>query len=162
MRTTPKTHATSKSQSHEKSAIDLLKADHKNVEEMFSVYEETQGESKKKKLAAEICNALAVHAQVEEELFYPEVKAALKDKELVPEATVEHGVIKDLVAQIEGDEEGGEMFDARVKVLSEYVKHHVKEEESEIFPKLKQSSLDLVELGTRMAESFEHLRAAKH
>ena len=95
-------------------------------------------------------------------MFYPDVKAALKDKELVPEAAIEHGTIKNLIAQIEGDEPGSEMYDARIKVLSEYVKHHVKEEESEMFPKIKQSSLDLAELGARMAERQENLRAARH
>lgn len=162
MRTAHKTQAESKAHSKEKSAIDLLKADHEKVIEMFSEYQQTHAESKKRKLAAEICNALTVHAQVEEELFYPEVKAALHDKELVPEATVEHAVMKDLIAQIESDEQGGEMYDAKVKVLAEYVKHHIKEEQSEIFRKVKQSSLDLAELGARMAERFDHLRAAKH
>lgn len=162
MVTPAKTRAEPKEHGKETNAIDLLKADHKKVTELFSEFEHTHGESKKKKLATEICEALTVHAQVEEELFYPDVKAALKDKELVPEAAVEHGVIKDLVAQIEGDEEGGEMYDAKVKVLSEYVTHHVKEEESELFPKIKQSHLDLVELGSRMAQRFESLRAARH
>lgn len=162
MRTTAKTSSEKKTHAKEENAVNLLKADHAKVAELFSEFEQTHTASKKKKLAAEICNALTVHAQVEEEMFYPEVKAALKDQELIPEATVEHSVIKDLVAQIESDQEGGEMYEARVKVLSEYVKHHVKEEESEIFPKLKQSSLDLAELGARMAERFESLRAAKH
>jgi len=162
MGTTAKTPSASKSHAKEKSAIDLLKADHKKVTELFSEYEQTHAMGKKKELAAEICSALTVHAQVEEEMFYPDVKAALKDKELVPEAAVEHGVIKNLVAQIESGEQDEEMYDAKVKVLSEYVRHHVKEEESEMFPKIKQSSLDLVELGARMAEGFENLRVARH
>lgn len=161
-KTPSKTKSVSKSHGREKNALDLLKADHKQVDGLFAEFEQTTAAAKKRNLAAEICTALTVHAQVEEEMFYPEVKAALKDKELVPEATIEHGVIKDLVAQIQADQQGGEMFDARVKVLSEYVKHHVKEEEKEIFPKIKQSGLDLEELGARMAERFETLRAAKH
>lgn len=162
MRSTHKTQDVTKARAEEKSALDLLKSDHEKVAELFSEYEQTHTESKKKKLAAEICNALTVHAQVEEEIFYPEIKAALNDKELVPEATVEHAVMKDLIAQIESDEQGGEMYDARIKVLSEYVKHHIKEEQSEIFRKVKQSSLNLDELGARMAERFDSLRAAKH
>ena len=79
------------------------------------------------------------------------MKAALKDKLLVPEATVEHAGVKDLIAQLKGVEPDGEMFDAKVKVLSEYVKHHVKEEQNEMFPKAKAASLDMVELGARMA-----------
>lgn len=162
MASTAKTHAVSKSQGKEKNAIDLLKADHEKVTELFSEYEQARTTTQKKKLATEICTALTVHAQVEEEMLYPDAKAAMNDTELVPEATVEHSTIKNLVAQIEAEEPGGEMYDAKVKVLSEYVKHHVKEEEKEIFPKLKKSSLDLVELGARMAERLEILRAARH
>lgn len=162
MRPDQKTQTETKTHAKEKTALELLKADHEAVAEMFAEYEQTHTASKKKKLAADICNALTVHAQVEEEIFYPEVKAALKDKSLVPEAAVEHAVIKDLIAQIEGDQEGGEMYDATVKVLSEYVKHHIKEEQGELFRKVKQSSLDLSELGARMAERFDDLRAAKH
>lgn len=162
MGTTAKTTSVSKSHAKEKNAIDLLKADHKRVTELFSQYEETHAAGKKKELAAEICSALTVHAQVEEEIFYPQVKAALKDKELVPEAAVEHGVIKELIAKIQSGNQDEEMYDAEVKVLSEYVKHHVKEEEHEMFPKIKQSSLDLVELGARMGERFQSLRVARH
>ena len=113
--------------------------------------------SNKKALVAEICTALGLHAQIEEEIFYPAVKAALKDKLLVPEATVEHATVKDLLAQIEGVEPDGEMYDAKVKVLSEYVKHHVKEEQNEMFPKVRATSLDLAELGARMASRKEEL-----
>ena len=162
MRSEQKTETTTKAHAKEKSALELLKADHEKVTQMFEEYEETHTASKKRKLATEICEALSVHAQVEEELFYPEVKAALKDKTLVPEATVEHAVMKELIAQIESDEEGGEMYDATIKVLSEYVKHHIKEEQGELFRKVKQSSLDMAELGERMAARFEDLRAAKH
>ena len=115
--------------------------------------------AKKKALVADICTELSVHAQIEEEIFYPAIKAALKDKLLVPEATVEHGGVKDLIAQLEGVEPDGEMYDAKVKVLSEYVKHHVKEEQNEMFPKVKASSLDLVELGARMAARRDDLLA---
>jgi hemerythrin superfamily protein len=83
--------------------------------------------SQKKEIVAQICNELSVHAEVEEEIFYPAVKEALKDQELVLEATVEHATLKDLIAQVKGIEPDGEMFDAKIKVLSEYVKHHVKE-----------------------------------
>ena len=134
-----------------KDAIALLKADHQAVSDMFAEYEKTRSVPKKKALVADICTALSVHAQIEEEIFYPAVKAALKDKLLVPEATVEHSGVKDLIAQLEGVEPDGELYDAKVKVLSEYVKHHVKEEQTEMFPKAKASSLDMIELGARMA-----------
>jgi len=142
-----------------KDAIAMLKADHAAVSEMFAEYEKSRSIPKKKALVAEICTALSVHAQIEEEIFYPAVKAALKDKLLVPEATVEHTSVKDLIAQIEGLEPDGEMYDAKVKVLSEYVKHHVKEEQNEMFPKVKSSSLDTVELGAQMAARKEELMA---
>lgn len=142
-----------------KDAIALLKADHEAVSDLFSEYEKTRSVSQKKALVAEICIALSVHAQVEEEIFYPAVKAALKDKLLVPEATVEHAGVKDLIAQLEGVEPDGEMYDAKVKVLSEYVKHHVKEEQNEMFPKAKTSSVDMADLGARMAARKEELLA---
>ena len=118
-------------------ATTLLRADHKKVDELFQQYEKSRATARKRTLVAQICLELSVHAQVEEEIFYPAVKAALKDKEMVPEATVEHATLKSLIAQVEGKEPDGEMFDAKVKVLSEYVKHHVKEEETEMFPRAR-------------------------
>ena len=133
-------------------ATALLKADHKLVATLFADYETTNSKSKKKQLVAQICKELSIHAQVEEEIFYPAVQKALKDHELVPEATVEHATLKDLIAQIKDVEPDGDMFDAKVKVLSEYVTHHVKEEEGEMFPEAKNTKLDLVGLGAQMAE----------
>ena len=138
-------------------AIALLKADHEAVSQLFAEYEKTRSVPNKKTLVAKICTALSVHAQIEEEIFYPAVKTALKDKLLVPEATVEHASVKDLIAQLKGVEPDGEMYDAKVKVLSEYVKHHVKEEHNELFPKAKASSLDMAELGAQMAARKDEL-----
>ena len=149
--TATKTAAPRKAQPAPKDAIALLKSDHEAVSHLFAEYEKTRSVANKKALVAQICTALSVHAQIEEEIFYPAVKVALKDKLLVPEATVEHAGVKDLIAQLKGVEPDGEMFDAKVKVLSEYVKHHVKEEQNEMFPKAKAASLDMVELGARMA-----------
>ena len=143
-------------------ATALLRADHKEVDALFKEYEATNSVAKKKTLVSQICTALTVHAQIEEEIFYPAVKLALKDKELIPEASVEHATLKNLIAQIEGIEPDGEMYDAKVKVLSEYVKHHVKEEQNEIFPKAKESSkLDLVDLGVKLQERKNELLAAQ-
>ena len=153
------TRAPSKVKPAPKDAIALLKADHEAVSELFAEYEKTRSVPNKKALVAEICTALSLHAQIEEEIFYPAFKAAMKDKLLVPEATVEHAGVKDLIGQLEGAEPDGEMYDAKVKVLSEYVKHHVKEEQTEMFAKAKGSSLDLVELGTRMAARRSELLA---
>lgn len=160
MTTTTKTSPTPKAAAP-KDAIELLRADHKAVSGLFADYEKTRSAAKKKELVAEICSELSVHTQIEEEIFYPAVKAALKDKLLVPEGTIEHGGIKDLIAQLEGIEPDGEMYDAKVKVLSEYVEHHVKEEQTEMFPKAKTTSLDLVELGARMAVRKVDLLAAR-
>ena len=150
-----------------KDACDLLDADHKAVKKMFKEYEELTGSrarsaaQKKIDLAHQICQELTVHAQIEEEIFYPDVKLALKDKLLVPEATVEHAGVKGLLSELAGIEPNGEMYDAKVKVLSEYVKHHVKEEQNEMFPKVKESSLDLDDLGARMAARKTELLAAR-
>ena len=161
MTTTTKTANGATSTAGAKDAIALLKADHANVSELFSDYEKVRSNAKKKTLVAEICTKLSVHAQIEEEIFYPAVKAALKDKLLVPEATVEHAGVKELIAQLEGLEPDGEMYDAKVKVLSEYVKHHVKEEQNEMFPKVSSTSLNLVELGALMATRKADLLAAR-
>ena len=138
-------------------ATAMLRADHKLVSGLFAQYEKTQSTSKKKQLVDKICTELSVHAQVEEEIFYPAVKEALDDHELVPEATVEHASLKALIAEVEGVEPDGEMFDAKIKVLSEYVKHHVKEEHSEMFPKAKATDLDMKELGAKIAARKEVL-----
>lgn len=161
MTTTTKTTAASKTTPAAKDAIAMLKADHGTVSDLFEEYEKATTSKKKMALVAEICTELSVHTQIEEEIFYPAIKTALKDKLLVPEATVEHAGVKDLIAQIEGVEPDGEMFDAKVKVLSEYVKHHVKEEQNEMFPKVKASSLDLVALGAQMATRKADLLAAR-
>lgn len=140
-------------------ATALLKADHKVVSMLFEQYESAKSSTKKKAIVAQICTELTVHAQIEEEIFYPQVKEALKDKELIPEATVEHATLKELIAQIEDGEPDDEMYDAKVKVLSEYVKHHVKEEQNEIFPKAKASKLDMYALGEQLIQRKEELLA---
>lgn len=159
----PKSDTSSKTRTSAKAqeATALLRADHKLVGELFSEYEKTTATTKKKQLVAKICSELSVHAQVEEEIFYPAVKQALKDKELVPEATVEHATLRALIAQVEGIEPNGEMFDAKIKVLSEYVKHHVKEEQEEMFPKARATDLDMSELGAQLAERKAELFAQR-
>lgn len=140
-------------------ATALLKADHKLVSMLFEQYESAKSSTKKKAIVSQICTELTVHAQIEEEIFYPQVKEALKDKELIPEATVEHATLKELIAQIEDGEPDDELYDAKVKVLSEYVKHHVKEEQNEIFPKAKASKLDMYVLGEQLIQRKEELLA---
>jgi len=142
-------------------AIALLRADHKKVSALFDEFEKTRASSRKKAIVAEICQELTVHTALEEEIFYPAVKDALKDHELVPEANVEHASVKDLIAQVEGVEPDGEVYDARVKVMGEFVKHHVKEEQNEMFPKAQKTKLDLVALRDQMMARKEELLAAQ-
>ena len=138
-------------------AIALLKADHKVVEGLFRDFEITGSDKKKKQIVDEICKELTIHAQIEEEVFYPAVQKALKDHELVPEAIVEHASLKELIAAVKGIEPNGDMYDAKVKVMAQYVKHHVKEEEREMFPEAKESNLDMAELGARIIERKQQL-----
>lgn len=145
-----------------KDAIALLREDHKKVSALFEEFEKARSASVKKRLVQIICQELTVHTQIEEEIFYPAVKAALKDKELVPEARVEHDSVKALIAQVQDVEPDGEDYDAKVKVMGEFVKHHVKEEQNEMFPKARKSRLDLAELGQQMAERKEQLMQQLH
>lgn len=142
-------------------ATTLLRADHKLVSGLFEKYEKATTKAMKKKLVSEICMELSVHAQVEEEIFYPAVKKALKDHELIPEASVEHATLKSLIAQVEGVEPDGEMFDAKIKVLCEYVEHHVKEEQNEMFPKAKATQLNMMELGDKITARKQELIAKR-
>lgn len=161
MATTEKNTTKRGAASETQDATALLHADHEHVSALFSQYENARSPTKRMHLVSQICAELAVHAQVEEEIFYPAVKRALKDKELVPEATVEHASLKELISQVEGVQPDGEMFDAKIKVLSEYVKHHVKEEEGEIFPKAKSARLDMADLGARMSARKHELVAQR-
>jgi hemerythrin superfamily protein len=133
-------------------AISLLKQDHKEVSALFKKFE--SADSGKGDIAAEVCKLLTVHAQIEEELFYPAAREALENSEegedLLDEAEVEHASAKELIAQIEASEEGEHLFEAKVTVLGEYIKHHVEEEEKELFPKVSKTDLDLDTLGKQL------------
>jgi len=131
---------------------------------MFKDYEEltnSRGRTvaqKKMDLARQICQELTVHAQIEEEIFYPALRAVLKDTDMLAEAEVEHQSAKDLIAQIEGMSEADEMFDAKVTVLGEYIDHHVKEERNEMFPKARAArKLDLVAMRDELMARKEEL-----
>jgi len=137
-----------------KDAIALLKADHRQVEKWFKEFSKARAASRKKKLATQICGALRVHTTIEEEIFYPAFLAATKDEELHHEAAVEHDGAKKLIATIESTSPDDEYYDARVTVLSEMIKHHVKEEEQPggMFAEARKSDMDLDWLGERMKE----------
>lgn len=145
-------------------AIKLLKDDHKEVEGWFDSFEETNSASKKQKLANQICLALRVHTQIEEEIFYTACREAGIEEDMMDEADVEHDGAKKLIAEIESGKPGDDHWDAKVKVLGEMIKHHVKEEEQRggMFAKAKQADLDLKELGAEMkARKDELMKAAK-
>jgi hemerythrin-like domain-containing protein len=142
-------------------AIKLLTADHREVKELFQRYQalvdHEEDDDIKLELAQQICGLLTVHAQIEEEIFYPAAQDAIKEPDLVDEATVEHASAKDLIAQLQSSDPSEDLFDAKVKVLGEYIDHHVKEEESELFPQTRKAKLDLKELGARLLERKEAL-----
>ena len=149
--------------SNSKDAIALLKADHRQVEKWFAAFKKARAASRKKTLAEQICNALKVHTTIEEEIFYPAFLAATEDAKLHHEAEVEHDGAKKLIAEIEGAGPGDEYFDARVIVLSEMIKHHVKEEEQPggMFAEARKSGMDLDALGQRMKARKEQLTTRK-
>ena len=141
-------------------AITLLTQDHENVAQMFEQFEALgdRARASKKKLATQICTELTKHATAEEEIFYPAVRAAgKKEEELIDEAVVEHASAKDLIAQIMEMEPTEELFDAKVKVLGDIIEHHVKEEETEMFPKARQAGLDLATLGQQIEERKQQI-----
>ena len=119
------------------SALDVLEQDHREVEEWFDEYNELkEDDNRKGALAEKICLALKVHAQIEEEIFYPRARKATKENDLIDEAAVEHSAAKHLIGEIEGMKVDEELYDAKIRVLGEMVKHHIKEEEKELFPEL--------------------------
>jgi len=140
-------------------AIKLLKDDHAEVKKWFKQYESLEDDGEKQALADQICLALTVHAQIEEEIFYPAAREAIDDDDLLDEAEVEHASAKQLIAEIQSMKAGDRLFDAKVTVLGEYIDHHVEEEEKEMFPESRDSDLDLKALGVQLAERKAELMA---
>jgi hemerythrin superfamily protein len=134
-------------------AIALLKADHRQVEEWFEQFEKARDENRKQTLATRICNALKIHTMIEEEIFYPAFLEATEEEDTHHEAIVEHNGAKKLIAEIEEGGPDDDYFDAKVSVLSEMIKHHVKEEEGPggMFSEARDSDMDLAELGRILA-----------
>lgn len=136
-------------------AIAMLSADHKKVKKLFSDFDklkEEGSEQEKTALVEQICNELKIHTEIEEEIFYPAVRKAIDDADLMDEALVEHAGAKELIAQLEQASPDEDLYDAKVTVLGEQIKHHVKEEEGEIFPKAKKAKLDTHSLGALMSK----------
>jgi hemerythrin superfamily protein len=142
-------------------AIALLKADHRQVEEWFGQFEKARDDDRKQSLATKICMALKVHTTIEEEIFYPAFLEATEDKELHHEAEIEHDGAKKLIAAIEASGPDDDYYDSKVKVLSEMIKHHVKEEEQPggMFAEARKSDMDLKALGEQLATRKAELEA---
>ncbi len=143
-------------------AIAMLIADHKKVQKAFKDFEKLKkGNNKRGKsdIVTQTCADLTVHTKIEEEIFYPAVRKAIKDADLMDEATVEHTGAKELIAQLESMQPGDDLYDAKFTVLGESIKHHVKEEQNEMFPKVRKTKLDLNALGQQMAQRKAELEA---
>ena len=142
-------------------AIELLKKDHDEVEALFKDYEmlaEGDGDSgDRRKLSTQICGMLAVHAMIEEEIFYPAARKAGVDADLLDEADIEHGSAKQLIAEIGASQASESHYDARVTVLGEYIRHHVKEEEGELFSACRKAEMDMTQLGAQLQKRKDQL-----
>jgi DUF438 domain-containing protein len=142
-------------------AIGLLTADHAEVRRLFERYEQLADDEaeaeERQALAEQICAMLTVHTTIEEEIFYPAAREAIDEQDLLDEAEVEHASAKDLIAQIQDMDADEELYDAKVKVLGEYVNHHVQEEENELFPQCEPAGIDLKALGAELASRKQEL-----
>lgn len=149
----------------QQSAIALLTADHRKVQKMFKDFEKMKNGdvAEKDALVQEACTELTIHARLEEEIFYPAVREAIGEeageRALLDEAEVEHVTAKELIEQLESMAPGEELYDAKFTVLGEYVNHHIKEEQGEIFAKARKAKLDFAALGQRIAQRKQQLRA---
>ena len=142
-------------------AIAMLMADHKKVKKLFSDFDklkEDGSDADKSALVEQICNELKIHTALEEEIFYPAVRKAIKDSDLMDEALVEHAGAKDLIAQLEGASADDDLYDAKVTVLGEQINHHVQEEEGQMFPKAKKAKVDTEALGATMLKRKQALK----
>jgi hypothetical protein len=137
--------------------VAMLKDDHKNVKALFDQFEGTDDENQQMRIAKEAINELKVHAAIEEEIFYPSVGAMVDDSEVMAEATQEHHVVHFLIDELEGQNLDQDTFHAKFIVLAENVRHHIKEEEGEMMPKIDGDETEMGELGARMAERKQEL-----
>jgi hemerythrin superfamily protein len=158
-----KSHVSHTKADQNEDAIALLTADHAKVKKLFKEFadlkEEDGSAEDKSALVTLICHELQVHTEIEEEIFYPAVRKAIDDSDLMDEALVEHAGAKELIAQLEDMSPDDELYDAKVTVLGEQIQHHVKEEEGEMFPKARKAKIDGEALGVQMAERKAELMA---
>jgi hemerythrin superfamily protein len=148
-----------KSKSKAEGAIEMLKEDHAKVQKAFKEFEKLDREDTEtiKQVVQTVCEGLKVHTTLEEEIFYPAVREAIDDEDIMNEAAVEHETAKMLIDQLENMGPDDPNYHATFTVLGEYVKHHVKEEEGEMFPQAKKTDLDFEDLGQRMKERKQEL-----
>jgi hemerythrin superfamily protein len=139
-------------------AITLLKRDHETVRQMFEEFEKAD-EDRKFELAAQICQALTVHSTIEEEIFYPQVREAIAAEDLMLEAEIEHDTVKNLIERVQDGEVDETQLSAMIKVMNEYVNHHVNEEQRRMFPRVKRSDIDLEALGKELLARKTELEA---
>ncbi|HEX8612102.1 MAG TPA: hemerythrin domain-containing protein [Telluria sp.] len=135
-------------------AIDILIIEHEEVTALFEQFRGLSAHSaeSKRRIATDICDALTVHALLEQEIFYPAARSVLKEGEMIAQAIVEHSSARELIGRIRTMDPENELFDATVKVLWDQVRRHAREEEENMFPRLRKSQLDLVAIGARMME----------
>ncbi|MBU0724107.1 MAG: hemerythrin domain-containing protein [Alphaproteobacteria bacterium] len=142
-------------------AINLLVADHRTVEDLFEKFEKAKGAAAKQKIVQNICTELKVHAQIEEEIFYPALRGKVEE-DMLDEATVEHDGAKLLINDLESAAPDEAFYDAKVMVLQEQIEHHVKEEEKQngsLFTQARRTDVDLEALGQKMAARKAELMA---
>lgn len=160
-KSTSKSAPRAKTSTHD--ALHLLMEDHKKVKDMFEEFEQMKeagdtDDEAKQLLVETTCAELTIHTQVEEEIFYPAAREAIDDMDLLDEAEVEHASARQLISELAAMQPDDDLYDAKFTVLGEYVKHHIQEEEKELFPKLKKADLDLDELGEEMRQRKVELR----
>ncbi len=145
----------------QKLSISLLLDDHRKVKKLFREFESVKNDTRKEEIVRDACRELTVHTQIEEELFYPALRDADNEAfgDLVDEAVVEHAGAKNLIAELESMKPGDDLYDAKFTVLAEYIEHHVKEEEEDLFPKVIRKKIALQEVGVAMVERKEALMA---
>lgn len=144
---------------NQRAVLDMLIEDHRRIQEMFQDFEDMdEDEEARRDLVQTACAELTVHAQLEEELFYPAVREEIDEEHLIDEAQVEHGVVKDLITQLEYTEPDDDLYAATFHVLAEYANHHIEEEESEIFREVRDSKMNLSALAEEMTERRAELR----
>lgn len=141
--------------------LSLLAADHRNVTKMFEQFEKMkkdEDDDSKQTLVERACAALTLHTRLEEEIFYPAAREMLQETDLLDEAEVEHATAKQLITELNAMQPGDELYEAKFTVLSEYVKHHIQEEEKQIFPKMKKADIDLEGLADELRHRKTELR----